>query len=391
MTEPFETSRSSLKFRANLSGLLAPLRRVRSRTPFFALAAHRIPTLWSLYRGLLRAAPDANIRFRVRILFQNNKGWTGVEKTQESLRLGYKWLDFFRRAQAGDEHCRKVMTRFSSLVGVKMEKAYMMRFIRANIEARERFRHRPILTGAFMRPSVNFVGLPRMKPQPPSIGHLIVGRILKRNRRYERKAVLEDHMKDLRLEDEFEQGLQREVKQPLPTYFSEPQEWTRPIKEMVDDINSSNRQEYKRQTEPYTRELIERVIEARRQRIRFHTEMKDRERRGEVTKGSSRRQNQGPPAHILRTMSPKQRRLDKVSRSLSEVGYTALVKRKLGFKLKDPDAGLELGEKRNQPLLDEAAELIHAENKRRQQAEEKLMAEQARNPRSSSPSDTLPS
>lgn len=77
-----------------------------------------------------------------------------------------------------------------------------------------------------MRPSVNFVGLPRMKPQPPSIGHRIVKRIFERNQRYQRKAELEDQMKDLRIEGEFEKGLQREVKQPLPTYFSESQEWS---------------------------------------------------------------------------------------------------------------------------------------------------------------------
>lgn len=52
----------SQTFRANLAQLLSPLRRVRPRVPFFELAAHRIPTLWGLYRGLLREAPTEDVR-----------------------------------------------------------------------------------------------------------------------------------------------------------------------------------------------------------------------------------------------------------------------------------------------------------------------------------------
>lgn len=52
----------SLDFRTNLGRLVSGLRRVHSRSPFFKLAAHRIPTLWSLYRGLLRASPTEHVR-----------------------------------------------------------------------------------------------------------------------------------------------------------------------------------------------------------------------------------------------------------------------------------------------------------------------------------------
>jgi hypothetical protein len=52
---------TSLPFRANLAQLVSPLRRVRSRTPFFQLPAHRIPTLWSLYRGLLKNSPSEDV------------------------------------------------------------------------------------------------------------------------------------------------------------------------------------------------------------------------------------------------------------------------------------------------------------------------------------------
>jgi hypothetical protein len=72
-------------------------------------------------------------------------------------------------------------------------------------------------------------------------------------------------------------------------------------------------------------------------------------------------------------MSPERREMDKVSRSLSEVGYVALVKRRLGFKLKDPEAGLELGEKENRPLLDQATAFIRAENQRREMQQRRVI------------------
>jgi hypothetical protein len=52
----------SLAHRARIARLISPLKRVRPRVPFYDLAAHRIPTLWSLYRGLLKEAPGANVR-----------------------------------------------------------------------------------------------------------------------------------------------------------------------------------------------------------------------------------------------------------------------------------------------------------------------------------------
>ena len=51
----------AVPFRAKLAELVSPLRRIRSKTPFFELAAHRIPTLWSLYRGLLRNSPTEDV------------------------------------------------------------------------------------------------------------------------------------------------------------------------------------------------------------------------------------------------------------------------------------------------------------------------------------------
>jgi len=54
----------SVQTRERLASAFSGLRRVRPRVPFFRLAAHRIPTRWSLYRGLLRCLPKASSRYQ---------------------------------------------------------------------------------------------------------------------------------------------------------------------------------------------------------------------------------------------------------------------------------------------------------------------------------------
>ena len=48
--------------RARIASVVSSLRRVTPRVPFWRLAAHRLPTLWTLYRGLLRSAPSEIVR-----------------------------------------------------------------------------------------------------------------------------------------------------------------------------------------------------------------------------------------------------------------------------------------------------------------------------------------
>jgi hypothetical protein len=43
---------------SNIARTVSRLRPVRPRSPFYRLSAHRVPTLWVLYRGLLRASPS---------------------------------------------------------------------------------------------------------------------------------------------------------------------------------------------------------------------------------------------------------------------------------------------------------------------------------------------
>jgi len=148
-----------------------------------------------------------------------------------------------------------------------------------------------------------------------------------------------------------------------------------PLKCCLEEIAEKEKKELERASTPFRPEMVEAIFEARREKIRNKTREKERERRGELTLSGIRRQRKGPPAHVLARMSPERRRMDKVARSLSEVGYVALVKRRLGRKLKDPEAGLELGEKENRELLDKARDMVRRENKRRAENEERRLKE----------------
>ena len=57
-------SLSSVQTRERLAIAFSAIRRVRPRVPFFKLSAHRIPTRWSLYRGLLQSLPGVNTRYQ---------------------------------------------------------------------------------------------------------------------------------------------------------------------------------------------------------------------------------------------------------------------------------------------------------------------------------------
>lgn len=116
----------------------------------------------------------------------------------------------------------------------------------------------------------------------------------------------------------------------------------------------------------YPADMLEAIKQARRDKIQNKTRELDRERRGEVLRRTVRRRNKGPPAHVLATMSTEERRMDKIARSVSEVGYVGMVKRKLGWKLKDPEAWKkEHGSLGDKPRLDRMLEELRAENERR--------------------------
>ena len=155
----------------------------------------------------------------------------------------------------------------------------------------------------------------------------------------------------------------------LCTYFNHPCLITRvvaPIEGWLAEIQESYALELERVQKPFPQEMLDQIVRARTEKIANKTRERQRERRGEVLKRTIERKNQGPPAHVLAKMTREERRLDWISRGVSEVGYVGQVKRKLGFKLKEPEAWKkEEGRESERGRMDEVSNEIAEENERR--------------------------
>jgi hypothetical protein len=122
----------------------------------------------------------------------------------------------------------------------------------------------------------------------------------------------------------------------------------------------------------YTPEMLAAIKRARHEKVINKTRERERERRGEVLRQTIRRRNKGPPAHVLARMTPEEKHMDKVVRNVSEVGYVGQVKRRLGFRLKDPDGWkLEIGKVEDKERLDAMMSMVERENERRRKEAER--------------------
>jgi hypothetical protein len=120
---------------------------------------------------------------------------------------------------------------------------------------------------------------------------------------------------------------------------------------------------------PYPPALLKAIAQARRNRANNKRHEREREKRGEVLTATIKRRNKGPPAHVLEMMTEEERWMDRMARrSVSEVGIVGSVKRRLGWRLREPDkANLEDGLPAERERLDRIADEINEENLRRQQ------------------------
>ncbi|KAI0770140.1 hypothetical protein C8Q74DRAFT_875745 [Fomes fomentarius] len=369
-------SPQSVAHRARLATLISGLRPTQFRAPLTRLRAHRVPTLWTLYRGLLRDAPTETIRSRIRAFFHDRKSMRTQGDVTRELKTAHKWWDIFRKAREGDVHHQAVCARYSQMLqGVyaqyKADRAYEEEMAWA-----ERMRTRPIMTGAYLRPTIYNGPLPRLTPQPAHITGMITWRRKARARRMARFEVYTEYTKLLGTEMQFERELAQAAAQDgismQRVYTDDSQAWRAPIKELMASTSASFKLEQARAQAPYPPELLAAIKEARREKIRNKTRERERERRGEMTNHLVKQMRKGPPAHVLALMTEKQRRMDSLARGASEVGYVGQVKRKLGHNLKDPDAWkVELGQSENMELLRRMEVEIEAENvRRRAKAEE---------------------
>ncbi|KAF4593341.1 hypothetical protein AB1N83_010168 [Pleurotus pulmonarius] len=364
----------SLAFRQKIASLVSPLRRVRPRVPFWKLGAHRIPTLWTLYRGLLRYAPSELIRCRVRELFRQNQHLTGTESTRSKLRQGHQWRDVFQAAHEGDTRMRNVLSRYDRLLKARRDRLRLEGMLREELAWQKRLKNRPMLTGSFLRATLSNRPLPRLKPQPLAITMMIKRRRAARERRALKLIVVNEWIDDLRREREFEEGLKKYANTSFEPVYTGPEgkDWDGPLYRVRADIHKGFDLDTERSQTPISKELKEAVMQARRDKIANKIREREREARGEILPCTIKRKIKGPPAHVLAVTTEKQRLRDAVVRSsASEVGYVGKMKRQLGWNMKHPEAWkVEGGWEQEKERLDREVQKIALENLRRRRASE---------------------
>lgn len=371
MTFPQPTAQV-LAGRARIASLVSSIRPLRLRTSVFDLTAHRIPTLWTLYRGLLRNSPTNEIRWRIEALFRRDKSMRKAVDVRDALRKYHRWNDIFAAAQQGDTRLQRVLERYSRMISAKKRNDRMAEIVEEEVAWIQKLRNRPILTGSYVRPSFFNGPLPRMKPFPIHVGALIHKRRVRRGKRIEELGVLRDLKDDLAKERDFEAELLRasngDPSQTQAVFTDHFDDWDRPITSRIHEILQTFKRDDARARMPYPPQMLAAIKAARREKVENKTRELERERRGAVLKRTLLRRRKGPPAHVLATMSAQERHMDKVSRSVSEVGYVGQVKRALGFRLRNPEAWkAEIGRPEEKERLDRMMHEISAENRRRRQ------------------------
>ncbi|KIK93619.1 hypothetical protein PAXRUDRAFT_503286 [Paxillus rubicundulus Ve08.2h10] len=377
---------SSLAHRAEIARLISPLRRVRPKVPFYDLAAHRIPTLWTLYRGLLRHAERENVKWRIAALFRQNRHTIQAHVAREQLIRGHKWLDMFVRAKQGDARLGVVLDRYDHMIAAKRDKAEFRRLVREALE-QARLRHHPIFKGSFIRPTYYNKLLPRLVPQPASISGMIHKRRIGRNKRFAQKEEVAGWMEDLKMESAFEQALLAEQGGSQDggknggngkrVFSADLDAWLQPLLRKQRIINTAIKNDYARLYSPYPPALLAAGTQARCLKIQRNTLQRARERRGEIFPSTLKRMRQRPPAHIFEKMTPEQKKIDTIIRGPGEVGYTATVKRRMGVRLKNPELWtLEDGREEDWERLDRMEAEVRVETARRRQVVSVRQAEE---------------
>ncbi|KAH6901372.1 hypothetical protein BKA70DRAFT_694221 [Coprinopsis sp. MPI-PUGE-AT-0042] len=390
---PLEPTAQSLATRARIAQLISPLRRVKPRVPFWELAAHRIPTLWGLYRGLLANTSNAQIRWRIRKLFEKNQNLTGTAQTIERLNTGYKWLDTFKRAKAGDLRLQSVLERYGRLIETKRKKEHWKQVLRIELEWQEKLRNKPILTGSLLPGTRDNKPMPRLHPQPAKFGSMFIKRRRIRELRLVRQRRYMEEAQDLVRETEFEEGVRRLAsgtsRAPDPRHWSltrgsstshgppdvgspstEPAfsketraEWLSPLKLVMDINKRSYALDEARVRTPITPEMVATMARARTFKILNKTHERNITRQGFITNSVVKRKRQAPPSWVLDHMTPEQKHRDRVVRGPSEGGYTGRIKATMGVKMRNPELWkkeeevTEKGKKREKEIFEVMAKV----------------------------------
>ncbi|CAE6472667.1 unnamed protein product [Rhizoctonia solani] len=334
-------SAASLALRASIAQSLSGLRRQSPRVPFWELAAHRVPTLWTLYRGLLRAAPGEN------------------------------WLDYLEQAKSGNTRKQRVVDRFERIFAEMKRRVHWRDIYRRELEWIYQMRNRPILTGGFMRPTLFNKLVPRMVRQPIHLSMMIRRRRIARAQRLDEQRRLMEWKRDVIRERAFEASLIQAGHLDPQHAIWQTHEWLLPINKRIALIQESYTHDKRRALHIYPPHIVAQILQARTRRIERKTQLAEKLAKGEwVTTWkpiavrkmpraavSKRLRHAGSmyphrdvlyapamkrvlvnpragaaPAHILEGMSAKERWIDQAIRGKSGGGFVGQLRRERGWK-----------------------------------------------------------
>ncbi|TFY79809.1 hypothetical protein EWM64_g4203 [Hericium alpestre] len=335
--------------RQKFSKIISSVRAVLPKVPFWTLRAHRLPTLWTLYRGLLRHAGNDDVRWRIGKVFRRYRHDTSPGTVRSRLAQYHNWLERFELASAGDMHMKAILARYGQMIAARRDKERFKAMLRDEIvrlsslphnylsqgrvqKWQDRLANRPIVTGAYFRPSHSNPPLPRLVPQPVPLSMIIRNRRRARAQRGERRNELQGALEDLRTEAQFEEELLRQSQNSdsgkFEPEFSGPNlgNWQAPIKEKMKDIAEAFERDTRRANMPFPELMLKQIKEARKERHLNHQRELQRELKGEVLKATLRRRKLGFPAHVtekwgkekLKKMLSLRRRLKPVGLSREE-------------------------------------------------------------------------
>ncbi|KLO15523.1 hypothetical protein SCHPADRAFT_824633 [Schizopora paradoxa] len=381
----YSTSAEVLLRRQQYSIAFSNLRNPRPPLPFWKLASHRIPVLWTLYRNLLKNASGRNTRWRIRRFFEEHSHLTSPGQTKAKLLEAEKLLSLLREANNGDIRAQRISERYETMIEAKRKSEHMKTLLRKAWDWQYRMDHRPILTGGLLRPSPYNGPLPRMRPQPEKVSAMIYKRKLAESRRSERLEQVLELREDIRAEKSFEIALTDNVGNPRHvSYEFRTPLWEKPFQTHINDLYQVHKDNYKRASTKYPPELVAQILEARREKPLNKERERLRLLRGEVlparkarnalTPMKRRSHIKGPPSHILTQMTPRQKRLDRISREPSGGGYSGMVKLELGMRVRDGDRIRERedGVPEGRPKLDAMQARIDETNLQKRQEEEEV-------------------
>ncbi|KAH8921936.1 hypothetical protein BT69DRAFT_1282791 [Atractiella rhizophila] len=165
-----------------------PRRPVQLRTSFKKLASHRIPTLWSLYRPLLRKAPRSVIKKWIRQRFRLERHLTSQVLIKDSLVFFHKALREFEQWHANQE--RRILHRYLSHASA-FAKAQLRKAPKPKLPERK-----PIIKPGIIKASLDRKPMLRLHPQPAWISAMIRRRIKRYNQRDRGQKELNTFLQD---------------------------------------------------------------------------------------------------------------------------------------------------------------------------------------------------